>query len=106
MLGLLIGCVILAPLYAWRVGHVVRVSQNLASGFAMAVFIFSVGGWFGTTTWYQPWFGAIAVPLAVIILTIVNLPKLAVEGPAQQQLGVATPDLGTTDEAAELAAAA
>jgi hypothetical protein len=78
LLGLFAGSVALAPLYMWRVGKVIRVGQNLAAAGAMAVYVFAVGGWFSTLHWYQPWYGAIAVALAVVVLAVVDLKPLPV----------------------------
>ena len=78
LLGLFAGSVALAPLYMWRVGKVVRVGQNLAAAVAMAVYVFAVGGWFTTLDWYQPWYGAIAVALAVVLLAVIDLKPLPV----------------------------
>ncbi len=79
LLGAFAGSVLVAPLYMWRIGKVVRPGQNLASAFALAVYVFSVGGWFATQGWYEPWFGAIAVAVAALVLSIFNLKPLPLQ---------------------------
>ena len=79
LLGAFAGSVVVAPLYMWRIGKVVRPGQNLASAFALAVYVFSVGGWFATQGWYEPWFGAIAVAVAALVLSIFNLKPLPLQ---------------------------
>lgn len=76
LFALFAGSVILAPLYTWRVGKVVRLGQNLAGAVAMAVYVFAIGGWFVTLDWYELWHGAIAVALAVILLALFDLRPL------------------------------
>jgi len=76
LLGLFAGSVALAPLYMWRIAKVVRPAQNVAGAVAMAVYVFTVGGWFSTLSWYQPWYGAVAVAMAVIMLALFDLKPL------------------------------
>ncbi len=92
LFGLFIGSVVLAPLYTWRVGKVIRPGQNVASAVAMAVYVFAVGGWFTTLSWYQQWYGAIAVSVAVVLLALFNLKPLTVP---------AAPVLEAVDQPAE-----
>ena len=76
LLALLACSVALAPLYTWRIGNVVRPGQNVAGAVALAVYVFATGGWFATLGWYEPWYGAIAVALAVMLLALFNLKPL------------------------------
>lgn len=76
LLALFACSVLLAPLYMWRVGNVVRRAQNVAGAVALAVYVFATGGWFATLGWYEPWYGAIAVALAVVVLALFNLKPL------------------------------
>jgi lysylphosphatidylglycerol synthetase-like protein (DUF2156 family) len=74
--GLLIGVLVLTVPYDRRVLGIVRWSQVAVSVVGMAVYVFAVGGWFATTTWYHQWYASIVVPLFGIVIAILKLPPL------------------------------
>jgi hypothetical protein len=73
---LLVGSAALACVYDWRILNVQRWQQILMTGVALAVYVFAAGGWFATTSWYQPWFASIAVPAFAIAVALWKLPPL------------------------------
>lgn len=72
----LIGLGVATPLYMWRVLGVVRRSQLLVGVLGFGVYVFAIGGWFGTTPWYQPWYSAIALPAYGLLVAMVPVPAL------------------------------
>jgi hypothetical protein len=68
----------ITPLYAWRVLSVVRPTQLLFSVVGIGVYVFAVGGWFATTTWYHSWYAGIVVPLFALLVAIISVPALPV----------------------------
>jgi hypothetical protein len=42
----------------------------------IAVYVFAVGGWFATTTWYHQWYASILVPIFGLVIAILKLPAL------------------------------
>jgi hypothetical protein len=74
--GLLIGFGIITALYDWRVLKIVRITQMVMSVVALVVYVFAVGGWFATTSWYHPWYAAIALPIFALLVAIVPVPPL------------------------------
>jgi hypothetical protein len=74
--GLLIGVLVLMIPYDRQVLSIVRWSQVAMSTVAMAVYVFAVGGWFATTTWYHQWYASIVVPVLGLVIAIVKLPPL------------------------------
>jgi hypothetical protein len=76
---LLIGILVLSIPYDFRVLNVVRWQQIAVSVVAIAVYVFAVGGWFATTTWYHAWYGSIVVPVFLFGIAILKLPPLPVD---------------------------
>jgi hypothetical protein len=74
--GLLIGILVLTIPYDLRVLNVVRWQQVAMSVVAIAVYVFAVGGWFATTTWYHQWYASIVVPVFGLVIAILKLPPL------------------------------
>lgn len=74
--GLLIGVLAATVPYDRRVLNVVRWSQTGVSVVGMAVYIFAVGGWFATTSWYHSWYASIVVPVFGLLIAILRLPPL------------------------------
>lgn len=69
---------IITALYDWRVLNVVRRSQIVVSVLGLAVYVFAVGGWFATTTWYHQWYASLALPVFGLAVAIVKLKPLPV----------------------------
>ena len=63
---------VLTPLWLWRVMRVRRVSQLLISTLSVIVWFFALGGPFAMLDWYEPAFGAIALPLYTLIVPIIS----------------------------------
>lgn len=76
---LLIGVLILTIPYDFRVLNVVRWQQVAVSVVGIAVYVFAVGGWFATTTWYHQWYASIVVPVFGLLIAILKLPPLPPE---------------------------
>jgi hypothetical protein len=76
--ALLIGMLVITAVYDWRVLGVVRPGQITMSLIGLAVYIFAIGGWFATTTWYHQWYASIALPLFGLLVAIVKLKPLPV----------------------------
>jgi hypothetical protein len=74
--GLLIGVLVLAIPYDLQVLNVVRWQQIGISIVGIAVYVFALGGWFATTTWYHQWYASIVVPIFLIVIAILRLPPL------------------------------
>lgn len=74
--GLLIGVLVLAIPYDTQVLSVVRWQQIAVSTVGIAVYVFAVGGWFATTTWYHQWYASIVVPVFLLVIAILKLPPL------------------------------
>ena len=74
--ALLIGMLAVTGIYDWRVLNVVRASQIGISILGLAVYVFAIGGWFATTTWYHQWYSSIALPLFGLLVAIVKLKPL------------------------------
>jgi hypothetical protein len=74
--GLLIGILVLTIPYDLQVLNVVRWQQVAMSVVAIAVYVFAVGGWFATTTWYHQWYASIVVPVFGLVIAILKLPPL------------------------------
>jgi hypothetical protein len=72
----LVGFGVITVLYSWRVLHVARVLQLGMSVVALAAYVFATGGWFGTTSWYHSWYGAIVLPIFALLVAIVPIPAL------------------------------
>jgi hypothetical protein len=74
--ALLIGVLALTVPYDLTVLKIVRWSQVGMSVLGLAVYVFAVGGWFATTTWYHQWYASIVVPVFGIVIAILKLPPL------------------------------
>lgn len=73
---LLVTLVVSVP-YNVRVLGVARWEQAAMSVAGLTVYVMSIGGWFATTSWYEPYFGTIALAvfgLAVSVLQLRPLP--------------------------------
>jgi hypothetical protein len=46
----------------------------------LAIYVFAAGGWFATTSWYEPWYAAIALPFFGLIVAIIKLDPLPTVG--------------------------
>jgi hypothetical protein len=82
--GLLIGILVLTIPYDLRVLKIVRWSQIAMSVLGIAVYVFAVGGWFATTTWYHQWYASIVVPVFGLVIAILKLPPLPEDPNAPQ----------------------
>ena len=54
-----------------------RIGQIVMSIVGLAVYVFTIGDWFATTTWYDDWLGTLALGLfglLVVILPVKPLP--------------------------------
>jgi len=80
--GLLIGILVLTVPYDRVVLKVVRSTQIVMSVVGLGVYIFALGGWFATTTWYHQWYASIIVPVFAFVVAILKLPPLPEEKPA------------------------
>jgi hypothetical protein len=82
--GLLVGILVLTIPYDLRVLKIVRWSQIAMSVLAIAVYVFAVGGWFATTTWYHQWYASIVVPVFGLVIAILKLAPLPEDPNAPQ----------------------
>ena len=78
--ALLVGTLVLTVPYVIRVLAVVRPSQIAMSVLGLAVYVFAVGGWFATTSWYEPWQSSIVLPVFVLLVAIIRLKPLPPAG--------------------------
>ncbi len=76
LLGLLLFSVIAACFYDWLVLKVERPLQIAMTGIGFVVYVFAIGGWFTTTTWYQVWYGSVALAVFAIAIAMVPVPAL------------------------------
>ncbi len=60
------------PLYLWRIQKVWKVNQLLISTVSVILWIFAIGGFFTYFTWYDPLWGAIAVPVYTFIVALIE----------------------------------
>jgi hypothetical protein len=82
--SLFVGVLVLTIPYDLRVLKIVRWSQIGMSVLGIAVYVFAVGGWFATTTWYHQWYASIVVPLFGLVIAILKLPPLPEDPNAPQ----------------------
>jgi hypothetical protein len=82
--GLLIGTVVLTIPYDLRILNIVRWQQVTVSVLGIAVYVFALGGWFATTTWYHQWYASIVVPVFGLLIAVLKLPPLPVNSNAAQ----------------------
>lgn len=99
LLLLLVLTLAIGVLYNRLVLKVVRFTQMIMSAFGLAIYIFTVGGWFATTTWYHPWFASIALPLYSLAVGMINLPALPTK-PSVTQDGAPTEPVNGSDSGA------
>lgn len=78
--SLLVAMLALTVLYDWRVLNIVRPGQIAISVIGLAIYVFAVGGWFATTTWYQPWYGSIALVVFGLLIAVIRLKPLPAQG--------------------------
>ena len=79
--ALLIGVLVLTIPYDLRVLNIVRGSQVAMSIVAITVYVFALGGWFATTTWYHQWYASIVVPIFGLLMAIVKTPAVCLKIP-------------------------
>ena len=63
-----------------RAAAVVRPAQIVMSVICLAVYVFALGTWFATTTWYEPWYGSIALVFFGPLVAAVRLNPLPATG--------------------------
>jgi hypothetical protein len=80
--GLLIGTLVLTIPYDLRVLNIVRWQQVTISVVGIAVYVFALGGWFATTTWYHQWYASIVVPVFGLLIAVLKLPPLPANSPS------------------------
>jgi hypothetical protein len=100
LLCLLIGAGILTFAYDRWVLSIVRVTQQLMSVLAFAVYVFAMGGWFATTGWYHQWYASIAVPTFVVLVGIIPVKPLPTPNSAKTPASSSPPATSATDPAA------
>jgi hypothetical protein len=76
---LLIGILVLTIPYDRVVLKVIRSTQIAMSVVGLAVYVFALGGWFSTTTWYHQWYASIVVPAFGFVIAVLKLPPLPEE---------------------------
>lgn len=91
---LLVGFLVITIIYDRMVLNVVRKAQIAISVIGLAVYVFSLGGWFATTTWYQQWYASIALPLFGLLVAIMRLGGLPSAGSSSPNQGDQAPDRG------------
>jgi hypothetical protein len=74
--GLLVGILVLTIPYDIRVLNVVRAKQIVVSVIGLSIYVFAVGGWFATTTWYHQWYASIILPVFGLLVAIIKLGDL------------------------------
>lgn len=95
---LLGGFVLVTLLYDWRVLMIVRVTQYIMSALGLAVYVFALGGWFGTTSWYHSWYAAIALPAFALLVSVIPVPALPLIPPTVDKVTPASgPTAGDTE---------
>jgi hypothetical protein len=82
--GLLVGILVLTIPYDLRVLSIVRWQQVTMSVVGIAVYVFALGGWFATTTWYHQWYASIVVPIFGLLIAVLRLPPLPANSSAPQ----------------------
>jgi hypothetical protein len=66
---------ILTPLYLWRVQKVLKLQQHIISLLSFMVWVFALGGPFALSSWYNPVYGAILLPVFTLIVAIIEAEK-------------------------------
>jgi hypothetical protein len=77
--GLLGGIVLLSVPYNIRVLGVVRPTQIIVSAIGLVTYVFSIGGWFATTTWYHMWYASFALTAFGLVVAMIKLRPLPPE---------------------------
>jgi hypothetical protein len=77
--SLLLAFLVITVVYDLRVMRIVRAVQIGISVIGLAVYVFSIRGWFSMTTWYHAWYTAIALPAFALLVATIQL------GPLRQQ---------------------
>jgi hypothetical protein len=54
----------------------VRREQIAVSIVGLAIYVFAVGGWFATTSWYHQWYASMALPVFALLVAIIKLKPL------------------------------
>ena len=62
--------------YDRRVLNIARWGQVAMSVIGLAVYVFALGGWFATTTWYHQWYASLLVPAFGLLVAIFRLKPL------------------------------
>jgi hypothetical protein len=76
LLGLLVVSIVVLVLYDWLVLNIVRALQIAISALGLVVYVYSIGGVFATQSWYQAWWGTLALVVFTIVVGLVKLPPL------------------------------
>ena len=74
--ALLVGFLVVTAVYDNRVLNIVRWRQIAVSVVGLAVYVFAVGGWFATTSWYHPWYASVVVPAFGLLVANFKLKPL------------------------------
>jgi hypothetical protein len=93
--GLLIGTLALTVPYDVSILNVVRWQQVAVSVVGIAVYVFALGGWFATTTWYHQWYASIVVPVFGLLIAVLKLPPLPANSSSPQPVESQTSLIGT-----------
>jgi hypothetical protein len=94
--GLLIGTLVLTVPYDASVLNVVRWQQVAISVVGIAVYVFALGGWFATTTWYHQWYASIVVPVFGLLIAVFKLPPLPATASTPRPIEPKTSPVGTS----------
>lgn len=94
--ALLVGILALTIPYDVSVLNVVRWQQVAMSVVGVAVYVFALGGWFATTTWYHQWYASIVVPVFGLLIAVLKLPPLPVASSAPQATEPTPSPVGAT----------
>jgi hypothetical protein len=74
--GLLVVMLAATVAYDIRVLNIVRPAQIVMSVIGLLVYAFALGGWFATMSWYQAWYGSLALVAFALIVAVVRLKPL------------------------------
>jgi hypothetical protein len=92
--GLLVGTLALTIPYDLSVLNVIRWQQVAISVVGIAVYVFALGGWFATTTWYHQWYASIVVPVFGLLIAVFKLPPLPASSSTPQPAQPKTSPVG------------
>lgn len=93
LLGLLVLFTLATLAFVKRVLHVQRGSQLLVSGVAFLVYVFAIGDWFATRSWYDPFQGTLALIAFALVALIYQPKELPVEDPPVVQTPAEAPQV-------------